>query len=350
MRNVVAVSLFSGAGGLDLGAEMAGVRVVSCVDFDRDAIATLRANSQFSDADLHHADIAVLDSRLLAARAAKERGARVIVIGGPPCQPFSKNGYWVKNENRLAINDPRNMIGQFFRIVQELRPDGFLLENVESILHPTNRVAVEYIEDRAARLGFSHKLIRVNAADYGVPQRRKRVFIMGTRGHLNGALPPRTHRSVEEAAEHPDLPVHPSVKAFLRPYSSSRYFEPEEVASDGTFYPDLVRVPPGRNYMALRRDDGSDAPKYRPGGRFWNFLLKLHPDETSWTIPANPGPWVGPFHWNNRRLRVPEVAAIQTFPDGYRFIGTRRSVQKQLGNAVPPLLAKHMVSFLAEHL
>ena len=350
MKDVVAISLFSGAGGLDLGAEMAGVRIVSCLDSDRDSVATLRANSQFAAADVHHADITTLDSRLLADRVARERGARVIVIGGPPCQPFSKNGYWVRNENRLAINDPRNMIEQYFRIVQEVRPDGFLLENVESILHPTNRIAVEYIEQRATQLGFSHKRIRVNAADYGVPQRRKRVFIMGTRGHLNGAVPPRTHRAWDEAVEHPDLPVHPGVKAFLRPYASKRYFEAEEVASSGTFYPDLIRVPAGRNYMALRRDDGSDAPKYRPGGRFWNFLLKLHPDEPSWTIAANPGPWVGPFHWTNRRLRVPEVASIQTFPEGYRFAGTRRSVQKQLGNAVPPLLAKSMVSFLVEHL
>jgi DNA (cytosine-5)-methyltransferase 1 len=122
------------------------------------------------------------------------------------------------------------------------------------------------------------------------------------------------------------------------------------VAELGTFYPDLIRVPMGKNYMALRREDGSNLPKYRPGGRFWNFLLKLHPNEPSWTIPANPGPWVGPFHWDNRRLRVPEIAAIQTFPEGYRFMGKRRSVQKQLGNAVPPLLAKSMVSFLLDHL
>jgi DNA (cytosine-5)-methyltransferase 1 len=350
MKDVVAISLFSGAGGLDLGAEMAGVRVVSCLDSDRDSVATLRANPQFATADVHHADVATFDTRLLAQRIAKEPGAKVIVIGGPPCQPFSKNGYWIKNENRLAINDPRNMIEQYFRVVSELEPDGFLLENVESILHPTNRIAVDYIEKRAQELGFSHKLLRVNAADYGVPQRRKRVFILGTRRHINGAVPQRTHRSRDEVVDHPDLPSHAGVKAFLRPYSSDRYFEAEEIASNGTFYPDLIRVPAGRNYMALRREDGSDAPKYRPGGRFWNFLLKLHPDEPSWTIPANPGPWVGPFHWNNRRLRVPEVAAIQTFPDGYNFAGKRRSIQKQLGNAVPPLLAKHMVSFLVEHL
>jgi DNA (cytosine-5)-methyltransferase 1 len=189
-------------------------------------------------------------------------------------------------------------------------------------------------------------MIRANAADYGVPQRRKRVFFMGSRRKMNGAIPERTHRAKGEILEFPDLPVHRGVGEFLRPYSSKKFFEQHEVATEGTFYPDLVRVPPGKNYMALKKDDGSGQPKYRPGGRFWNFLLKLHPDEPSWTIPANPGPWVGPFHWSDRRLRVPEVAAIQTFPDGYVFKGNRRSVQKQLGNAVPPLLGQHMISFL----
>ena len=74
--------------------------------------------------------------------------------------------------------------------------------------------------------------------------------------------------------------------------------------------------------------------------------MKLHPELPSWTIAASPGPWVGPFHWDNRRLRTPEIAAIQTFPKDYRFTGNRRSKQKQIGNAVPPLLAKAMLDFL----
>jgi DNA (cytosine-5)-methyltransferase 1 len=75
-------------------------------------------------------------------------------------------------------------------------------------------------------------------------------------------------------------------------------------------------------------------------------LIKVHPNKPSWTIAAQPGPWVGPFHWNNRRLRVPESAAIQTFPEDYHFVGTRRSIQKQIGNAVPSLLGKAVVKHL----
>ena len=104
---------------------------------------------------------------------------------------------------------------------------------------------------------------------------------------------------------------------------------------------------PGKNYLSLC--DGKKS-NFIKNTRFWNFLLKLKPDLPSWTIAAQPGPWVGPFHWNNRRLRVPEIAAIQTFPKNYKFFGNRRSIQKQIGNAVPPLLGKAMIKYLAVNL
>ena len=104
------------------------------------------------------------------------------------------------------------------------------------------------------------------------------------------------------------------------------------------------------NYKALTAWAGYPNPKFVADKRFWNFLLKLSPDQPSWTVCAQPGPWVGPFHWDNRRLRAPEVAAIQTFPKGYKFCGNRRSVQKQIGNAVPCLMGKAMIEYLKESL
>ena len=112
----------------------------------------------------------------------------------------------------------------------------------------------------------------------------------------------------------------------------------------------MKQIPPGQNYFALTERSGHPNPKFEANKRFWNFLLKLHPNKPSWTIAAQPGPWVGPFHWNNRRLRVPESAAIQTFPHDYRFVGTRRSIQKQIGNAVPPLLGKAIVKHLISNI
>ena len=134
---------------------------------------------------------------------------------------------------------------------------------------------------------------------------------------------------------------------FIKKFSTNNYKEEWEDASKGTYYKELKKVPPGKNYLALC--DGKKS-NFKKNTRFWNFLLKLKKDLPSWTIAAQPGPWIGPFHWDNRRLRVPEIAAIQTFPKNYKFYGNRRSIQKQIGNAVPPLLGKAMVGFLANNL
>ena len=334
------ISLFSGAGGLDVGATAAGAKIIRAVEFDADAAQTLRLNAH-GNVVIEHADVATLDFR-----HHQDEGDELIVIGGPPCQPFSKNGYWVKNENRLIEADPRNMLSQFLRVVAEANPKGFMLENVESLRHPTNRQALEAFVSAAQELGYTCTVTLANAADYGVPQKRKRVFIFGVRGSKAKMPDPARLRSSDPADE---LLPHLGVRDFLKPFSSARYFEASELVSGGTYESELRHVPPGRNYMALDELDDYSGRTFRRGGRFWNFLYKLHPDEPSITIAAQPGPWVGPFHWNNRRLRAPEAAAIQTFPMNYKFHGNRRSVQKQIGNAVPCVLGEAMVKHLIDH-
>ena len=102
----------------------------------------------------------------------------------------------------------------------------------------------------------------------------------------------------------------------------------------------MKQIPPGKNYFALTERDGHPYPKFEANKRFWSFLLKLHPNLPSWTIAAQPGPWVGPFHWNNRRLRVPEIAALQTFPEDYILEYSQvADGYKMIGNAVPVKLA-----------
>ena len=95
-------------------------------------------------------------------------------------------------------------------------------------------------------------------------------------------------------------------------------------------------------------DDRHPNPTFEAESRFWNFLLKLHPEKQSWTVAASPGPWTGPFHWETRRLRTPELAAIQSFPEGYRFAGSRRDRVKQIGNAVPPKMAAAVIAKVLE--
>lgn len=336
---VQCISLFSGAGGLDVGAARAGARIIRAVEFDADAAETLRLNAEM-DTQIDCADICDLDFRM--HRDAKEK---TILIGGPPCQPFSKNGYWVKNVNRLIERDPRNMLSQFLRAVDEARPQGFLFENVESLRHPTNRQALEGFLATAEDMGYRCTMFLANAADFGVPQKRKRVFIFGVPGAKAIPDPKRTH-SADPADK---LRPHVGVGRFIKPFSGARYFERQEMVDGGTYERELMSVPPGSNYMALSDLPGYTGRTFRKGGRFWNFLYKLHPDEPSITIAAQPGPWVGPFHWNNRRLRAAEAAAIQTFPKDYVFHGSRRSVQKQIGNAVPCLLGEAMVKHLINH-
>jgi DNA (cytosine-5)-methyltransferase 1 len=343
---VKCVSIFSGAGGLDVGAKNAGAKIMACVENDPDAAETLRLNrTSIDNPEIFAVDIQSVDFTQLRT------DEPTILIGGPPCQPFSKNGYWVKNDNRLIDEDPRNMIGQFLRAVSELQPSGFIFENVESILHPTNIATFERFIAEARTLGYACTVYRANSADFGVPQKRKRVFVFGVRKAKSPIPQPHpTHGDPAKPELMNGFQPYTGVGAFISKYASDDFREPQEDASNGNYFYELTHVPPGKNYIALSKLKGYDGRKFRTGGRFWNFLHKLHPEEPSITIAAQPGPWVGPFHWDNRRLRVPEVAAIQTFPEGYKFFGNRRSVQKQIGNAVPCLLGEKMVAHLIEYL
>lgn len=348
---MIGISLFSGAGGLDLGASQSGLRIKHCIEFDSDSCETLRLNHQFTDTQILQKDILEVDFRALGENLPSKGMEKRIVIGGPPCQPFSKNSYWVKNENRNVDNDPRNLISEFIRCVDEIDADAFILENVESIKHPTNRHMIDYILAAGEHLNYGVSYFTLNAADFGVPQRRKRVFFIGKKNAKPITdVPSKTHSSAGSDDLFSNLPKHLGVGKFIEPFAGEEFAEKQEDASSGTYFEELKSVPPGTNYIALNKLDDYIGRKFKTGSRFWNFLYKLHPNDPSITIAAQPGPWVGPFHWTNRRLRVHEIAAIQTFPSDYKFFGNRRSVQKQIGNAVPSLLGRHVTNFLMERL
>lgn len=343
------IGFFSGAGGLDIGSQLAGSKVISSLDFDRDSVATMKANNYFGHAKHFHKDIKEMFASDYSKIIKDNNPEKLILVGGPPCQPFSKAGYWVTHKNRLGSEDPRNMIGQYLRIVEELKPDGFLLENVESLLHPKNVNAVSDLTEAIDKLGYKFIVYRANALDFGVPQKRKRVFFIASRKEIIGN-PIKTHGEEIERMMDKNLLPYENVIDWIGKFDNDKYFEPEELTTGKTYDEHLKQIPPGQNYFALTERSGHPNPKFEANKRFWNFLLKLHPNKPSWTIAAQPGPWVGPFHWNNRRLRVPESAAIQTFPEDYHFVGNRRSIQKQIGNAVPALLGKAIVNHLISNI
>jgi DNA (cytosine-5)-methyltransferase 1 len=345
---IKAISLFSGAGGLDIASFMADVSVSFSIDIEQDCIETLRLNEQFSNSTLVCGDLndyASEDIKDLAKINSKEK---FILIGGAPCQPFSKNGYWVTNKVRKGIEDPRaSLVNQYLRVLTDLQPDGFVFENVESLLHPTNKVIIDGFTQIVKESGYNFTIIKANSLDYGVPQKRKRLFIIGTKGQFQSLEPLKTHCDPSQVESKGLLPFVTTGESIAE-YDTPEYYEEAESTDGGTYHEDLLQVPPGMNYKALTAWAGYPNPKFIADKRFWNFLLKLSPDQPSWTITAQPGPWVGPFHWTSRRLRVPEIAAIQTFPKGYKYFGSRRSIQKQIGNAVPPLMGKAMIEFLKE--
>lgn len=336
-----ALSFFSGCGGLDIGTQMAGVKVLTSLDFDKDAITTLSSNKFFAHTEHRCDDIRNITAMDYLSIIKNNNPEKLIIVGGPPCQPFSKGAYWITNEKRKGAEDERNMVGEYLRVIEEIEPDGFLLENVESILHPTNRVIVDFIENRIAQMGYSFLRVLANATDYGVPQRRKRVIFLATKKNISGEP---IKLSPEDASK-------VNVLDWIGRFDTSQYAEPDwESTSGKTYDNELKAVPPGQNYIALSARKGYPNPRFVANKRFWNFLLKLHPLLPSWTVSAQPGPWVGPFHWNNRRLRAAEVAAIQTFPVDYKIVGSRREIQKQIGNAVPSLMAQRFVEHLVKFL
>lgn len=333
---IQAISFFSGCGGLDIGTQMAGARIISTLDFEPATVETVKANEFFHFAEHNCADIRNVSGKDYSTLLRSSNPEKLIIVGGPPCQPFSKAGYWITNEKRKAIDDERNMVGEYLRIIEEIGPDGFLLENVESILHPTNKAAVEYIEEKITRMGYHFVRILANALEYGIPQKRKRVIFLASRNPISGQPTKLAPEEVEKV----------SVLDWIGRFDKPELSENEESTEGKTYDFELSEVPPGHNYIALSARDNYPKPKFVANKRFWNFLLKLHPLQPSWTIAAQPGPWVGPFHWNNRRLRAQEVAAIQTFPMDYKFVGSRRVIQKQIGNAVPSLLGEKFVEHL----
>lgn len=360
MSRVVAIDLFAGAGGLSLGAQQAGVDVRVAVELDPMACTTLGSNAAHNDLTIVGQDITTLPGHALRELAQLQQGDRLMVIGGPPCQPFSKAAYWLdageeakyrraraRGESlarptraTAARPDPRRgLVREVWRVAQQAGADAFVLENVPSLLHPRHRRDIDAVVEAAGAAGYQTTLIRANAAEFGVPQRRVRVFLLGVRGQA--ATKPEPTHYVGEVGQSGRVPAVTAGDAIAR-FAGDEYFEDGEQV-EGRWATHFESIPPGWNYKFHTAWADHPDPTFMTETRFWNFLLKLHPDLPAWTIAANPGPWTGPFHWDNRRLRTVEMAALQGFPNDYVFSGNRRDRVRQIGNAVPPGLAAVMI-------
>lgn len=340
--NLNVISLFTGAGGLDLGFEAAGFRTAACVEFDNDCCETIRANRPWpviAD-DIHN----VTSERILDAAGLNVSEVDVLV-GGPPCQPFSKSAFW-RTGDVGRLDDPRaDTLTEFMRVVRDTEPASFLLENVRGLTYKGKDEGLQYlrscVDEINGEVGTNYKLrlATLQAANFGVPQRRERVFLVAHRDGRNFEFPEPTHFLPEKGSEDAGVNVGLSPCRTAWDAIGDLPESEEDLRATGQWADLLPSIPEGENYL-WHTDRREGLPLFGWRTRYWSFLLKLAKNRPSWTIQAQPGSAIGPFHWSSRKLSVEELCRLQTFPDSYEIRGQRTSRQRQVGNAVPALLGE----------
>ena len=352
-----AISLFTGAGGLDLGFHAAGFRAAVAVEFDPAAIKTLKLSANkrwWSETAILDRPIEHVSSReLLKAGELRKRRVKLLV-GGPPCQPFSKSGYW-HNGDAKRLEDPRaNTLIEYLRVLEDTLPEVFLLENVPGLAFSEKDDGIQLLHSEVAainnRNGTKYKIsaAQLNAVEYGVPQMRERVFVVGHRqGKIfrfprpTHQLPPRVDMS-NGIFETPSRKTIDGLAPCMTAWDALRFLSSRDdpgLAVRGKWAELLPSIPEGHNYL-YHTNRGKGLSIFGWRRRYWSMLLKLAKNRPSWTLTAQPGPAIGPFHWENRRLSAAELCALQTFPKGYSIFGNVALAHRQLGNAVPSALAE----------
>ena len=344
-RPLRVVSLFTGVGGLDYGFEAAGFETAVALEIDKGCCRELARNRAWPviTDDVHQV---ATDQLLNVARL--RTGVADVLIGGPPCQPFSKSGYWVNGDAGRLADRRADTLAAYLRILEEAQPRALLLENVYGLAYRGKDEGLDRIlsgiREINLRTGANYQPCWqvLNAADYGVPQQRERVFIVASRDGKRFRFPNPTHGAPGERGlgQEPyrttwdaigDLPALPN---------------DHELTAGGKWAELLPSIPEGQNYLFHTRR-GQGLPLFGWRTRYWNFLLKLAKDRPSWTLQAQPGSATGPFHWTSRKLSTRELARLQTLPDGLAWQVSRSEAQKMLGNAVPSLLAEVMAREIA---
>jgi len=342
------IDAFSGAGGMRLGLQWAGIDVISAFDLDPKCVATQNVNTAWFVPPAEQADIRDLLHGNLLRKTRLEPGQLFLLSGGPPCQGFSIQ--------RIGPNeDVRDeLVLAYSELIGELMPRYFLMENVPGILGARGKNYTAVLLGGVRRIGYSVSIKTLNAADYGVPQRRKRVIVIGVRGidtDLNDVFPvpstPEGSRiTVREAigmlppppddpSDEPTIPNH--VRDRLSPLNLRR----------------LAAVRPGEGRSSLPPELLA-ACHLRPADEIGhrNVYGRMEWDKVAPTITARFDSFTrGQFGHPDqlRSISLREGALLQTFPIDFRFSGTKVEVARQIGNAVPPLFARALGEAIVTH-
>jgi DNA (cytosine-5)-methyltransferase 1 len=352
MSSASFASLFSGAGGLDLGLEAAGWASVYASDIDGPAVATLRANLRvpssgyaFPHAHIEQADVRGLRGTDILAKAGLQKGNLPLLVGGPPCQSWSSAGH------QYGFLDPRGrLFADFIRLAGELDVRWLMFENVRGLVTargPDGRPggALELIRERLLRAGFQTHVALLNAADYGVPQRRVRLFVFGYRTGDALTFPAPTHHKLahrERSLGRPWVTLGDALDTV------SCLAESEIIRPTGKLAEQLEDLPAGTGVKSPGKREST-----RPGGH-WGykqgaFIADLLLPARTVTANAQQD-WIRDPVLGLRRLCPRECAAVQTFPIGWHFVGARTDQYRMIGNAVPPVLAEAVGRSLLKHL
>lgn len=333
MKKYKIVDLFSGAGGFQIGFEREGFEVMLSTDFDEDCEKVHKLNRPdipFLKIDVHELTEEILNKYV-------DGNEIDVLIGGPPCQGFSTIGKRISSDpSKRKEADPRNtLFKEYIRILKYLKPKFFLMENVVGLLTRDKGEIFREIERTFRDTGYEFNHVILNAAEYGVPQIRNRVFFFGNRIGVKMQPPIAI---CDGSAEKPYKTVGQSISDLAKKEADKK----------------INHVPLRHGEINIKRysliPEGGRLPEnelppelFRKN--FGNTFKRLHRDKPSLTMV--PGHNAFPIHpWLNRSLTVREAARIQTFPDDYIFVGPRQKQCMQVGNAVPPLLAQSWARYI----
>lgn len=330
------LSLFSGGGGLDIAFHDVGFNIVEMVEIDDRYVETLQRNSgkgkYFNNSKPICIDIRNYDPEFDIPID--------FIIGGPPCQTFSAAGRRAAGVN--GTTDERGkLFWEYVRLIKKLTPKGFLFENVYGITGARDGKDWQLIVNAFKESGYEIYYRILDAADYGVPQHRERLIIVGLK---NGEFkfPKPTHG-----------PDSPGKHAHFSAYEAISDLKTDEdvpfLEVKGRYGHLLKEIPPGLNYSFFTEKMGHPNPIFAWRSKFSDFLYKADPERPVRTIKAKGGQYTGPFHWESRRFTIKELKRLQTFPDNYIISGSMQTQIEQIGNSVPPQFGRMLaISVLSQ--
>lgn len=333
LRNPIRMlSLFSGGGGLDIAFHDAHFTAVQMVEIEQQCVETLKINAQAGKI-FEGTQTLCMDVRQFEPAV---NSSIDFIIGGPPCQTFSAAGR--RAAGVAGLDDPRGQLFQeYVRILCKVKPKGFLFENVYGIVGAQGGKAWREILDTFESVGYTISYRILDAADYGVPQHRERLIIVGLQGKYF-AFPRPTHG--------PDSQDH---RPYYTPALALQNMLDEKPKAVGGRYGYLLKgIPPGLNYSFYTEEMGHPTPHFSWRSKFSDLLYKADPDMPVRTIKAQGGQYTGPFHWENRPFSVGELKRLQTFPDNYTLTGGRLAAIQQIGNSVPPQMGRMLAIAVLE--